>query len=1008
MAEPVAPPAPFAPDPSDPAALAFLRTLAASAVDAFMVTDLDARVRVWNAAAERLYGIDAVDAMGQVIYDLTHARIVGDVDIPAWLPRQIALTSGGWHGRVIERPRLGRLQGHDVVVETTLSRLVDETGRAVGVLSVKRDITPSYRLERELATLGSLATATGQARSRAELAQTAIDLLCTATGADFGAIVRFDGERAAIDAKHDVSAALQERIELLARRTSSLFGAVAQSGKVLIGDLDQLPLSDGGRGWVASLGIASVAVVGLHRGDELVGAIGLGWAEAGGPRPSSATLLQASAHVERALENARLVEEMTRRAEAEQALVRRLDVLDELTQVGLAVHTAEELAERSARLLGQALEACGTAYGLFNHDASGYETAHFIDVPQSIVDWLTNVAPTERSAVRRWQAGEGSILERFEPGAVTPETLAVAQAAGLTAYVAIPVRVDDELAGGLLAFFDRPPDDLSVNQAALDSVARIVAISLANFRLRERLEASQARYRNLFEAAPDAYVLCNAERWIIDANAAAGRLLGLPADELIGHHIREFLPTDEASRARALELISTAGRGLFVGIGYKADGSPYPREAEVAVIDLDGADGYLVRIRDLTDQQRLQTELVQAQKMETVGILVSGVAHELNNPIASIIGLSTLVGRDPTLSPDLRESAGLLVDEAQRAGQIVRTFLDFVRSRPPERHPTPLRPLLETIRELQSYSQKSGVEWVIDVEPGLPKVAIDRSQIQQVLINLTTNAIQAIRADRPSGRLEISARRGPRIDGRATVRITVTDDGPGVAASDRTKLFVPFFTTKAPGEGTGLGLPVSFDIVRRHEGRLWFEPAPGGRGARFLIDLPVAPPSTGASPPTGTPRSPRTATRPAVRTGRGGSRGAVAAGEVGQRPRALVLDDEASIRAFLRKALSAAGFEAIVVGDGETAVSEIRRAPIDVALVDHRMPGMTGIDAFEAAVLIQPDLASRWIFMSGDVLNPDLQAFAEAHGTPLLAKPFDLTTLTRMVGEVVARQGRAS
>ena len=428
--------------------------------------------------------------------------------------------------------------------------------------------------------------------------------------------------------------------------------------------------------------------------------------------------------------------------------------------------------------------------------------------------------------------------------------------------------------------------------------------------------------------------------------------------------------------------------------------------------------------------------------METVGILVSGVAHELNNPIASIIGLSTLVGRDPGLSPDLRESAGLLVAEAQRAGQIVRTFLDFVRSRPPERHPTPLGPLLDTVRELQSYSQKSGVEWVIDVEPGLPRVAIDRSQIQQVLINLTTNAIQAILADRPTGRLEIGARRGPRSDGRATVRITVTDDGPGVAVSDRTKLFVPFFTTKEPGEGTGLGLPVSFDIVRRHEGRLRFEPAPGGRGARFVIDLPVsalgpseAPPGGGASatvtgsraslagpaktrgPRTarGLPRTVATQTTPTLkgvaprggRTGRGGSRRAVGAVEAHRRPRALVLDDEVSIRAFLRKALTAAGFETIAVGDGEAAVSEIRRAPIDVALVDHRMPGMTGIDAFEAAVLIQPDLASRWIFMSGDVLNPGLQEFAETHGIPLLAKPFDLATVTRMVGQVVARQGRA-
>jgi two-component system NtrC family sensor kinase len=595
---------------------------------------------------------------------------------------------------------------------------------------------------------------------------------------------------------------------------------------------------------------------------------------------------------------------------------------------------------------------------------------------------------------------------------VTEETLAIAKATGMTAYAAIPVRVDGELAGGIVAYFDRPPDDLVVNRATLDSVASIVGISLANFRLRQRLGASELRYRNLFEAAPDAYLVCDRERWIIEANEAAGRLVGLPVEDVRGRHISEFLPADEATRARALELIATTGRGLFVGVGRRADGSQFPREADVAEIDIDGAPGYLVRIRDLTEQQRLQVELVQAQKMETVGILVSGVAHELNNPIASIIGLSTLIGRDPALSPDLRESAGLLVDEAQRAGQIVRTFLDFVRSRPPERHPTPLGPLIETVRELQSYSQKSGIEWIIDIDRDLPRIAIDRSQIQQVLINLTTNAIQAIQADRRTGRLDINARLGPRTDGRAMVRITVTDDGPGVAISDRTKLFVPFFTTKAPGEGTGLGLPVSFDIVRRHDGLLWFEPAPGGRGARFAIDLPVEAPGPGGAarsierPPVPT-RPARSAGKPTRRTGGSGSRAASPSNEPARRPRALIVDDEESIRTFLRKALVAAGFEVIVAADADVAVAAVRSARIDVALVDHRMPGSTGIDACKAAVAIQPDLAHRWIFMSGDVLNPELQAFAEALGVPVLAKPFDLTTVSRMATDIVERVGLA-
>lgn len=1006
MAEPETAPAPHDPDPTEPATLALLRVIAASADDAIIVTDLDARIRVWNAAADRLYGITADDALGRPIRDLTEATIVGEVDVPAWLPREIALATGVWHGRVVERPRVGRSVGREVVVEAALSRLVDERGEVRGLLNIKRDITASYRLERELATLGTLATATGRARSRAEIAATAIELLCAASGAEAGAIVRFDGDRAVIEAGHGLSGEMRSQVEVISQRPSPLFIALEPPGKVLIGELDQLPFSPVGREWLASTGLAAMAIVGLHRGDELVGVLAMSWLDPEAARPSLATLLQASAHVERALENARLVEEITRRAEAEQALLTRVEVLDELTRIGQAVGTADELAERSARLVGEALRASGTAYGLFTTDGSGYETTRTIGVSQPTADWLAAAAPTDRSAFRRWRAGEGSILERFEPGTVSDETLAMARASGVTAYAAIPIRVDGELAGGIVAYFDREPDELQVDQTVLDSVARIVGISLANFRHRERFERSEERYRTLFEASPDACVLMTLDGSIVDANSAAEGLFRTP---VVGHRAAEFLELDPDERRRLRAAVDRGERARYHGMGRRADGTRFPRESEATRVRIGGDDRYLVVIRDLTERQRLQTELVQAQKMETVGILVSGVAHELNNPIASIIGLSTLIGRDPGLSADLRESAALLVDEAQRAGQIVRTFLDFVRSRPPERHPTPLRPLLEAVRELQSYSQKSGVEWVIDVEPGLARVAIDRSQIQQVLINLTSNAIQAILSDRPTGRLQISARRAPDDEAAGMVRITVTDDGPGVAPADRTKLFVPFFTTKEPGEGTGLGLPVSFDIVRRHEGSLRFEPAPGGRGARFIIDLPIEPP---LASPVGPGAAGEAALPPAVARrsslGRRRTRGQGKTPKAqDRRPRALVLDDEESIRAFLRKALTGAGFEAIVVADGLAAVNEVRNASIDVALVDHRMAGMTGVDTFEAAIAIQPDLAGRWIFMSGDVLNPDLHAFAEAHGIPLLAKPFDLTTVTRSVHDVVDRLGLA-
>ncbi len=999
MAELDAPPAPSDPDPNDAATLALLRSLAATAADALIVTDLDARVRVWNAAAERLYGIPADDALGRVIYELTEARVVGEVVVPIRQPRETALASGSWHGRVVERATVGRAVGREVVVETSLSRLEAADGTVRGVLSIKRDITPSYRLELELATLGSLATATGRARTRTEIAQTAIDLLCTSTGAPAGMIFGLEGVDATVEATHGVDPADGQRAAALAVPASPVHAAVRAPGTVFVGSIGELPVGDEAQAWIGSLGISTIALVGIHRGEELVATLALGWTDPDAPRPSAAVLLQAGAHVGMALENARLLDEMTVRTEAERALIRRLDVLDELTRIGQAVRTADELAERSAQLVGEALEAAGTAYGLLTPDGSAYATSSFVGIPEPLAEWLRTAPPLERSVFRRWRAGEGSIYAPFEPGQVSAETLELARATGVTAYAAIPIRIEEALVGGIVAYFDRPLDELQVNHAALDSVARIVGISLANFRHREQLEGSEARYRTLFDASPDAFLLCDLDGAILDSNAAADRLYGGP---LVGLSVAEFVDFDPVDAGLRREAVDRGEHRRYTGTARRADGSRFPRESEASLVRIGEEPRYLVVVRDLTERQRLQTELVQAQKMETVGILVSGVAHELNNPIASIVGLSTLIGRDPGLSDDLRESAGLLVDEAHRAGRIVRTFLDFVRSRPPERHPTAVGPLLETVRELQSYSQKGRVDWIIDVEPDLPRVAIDRSQIQQVLLNLTTNAVQAILSDRPTGTLEIAARRGSGSEDRPTIRISVTDDGPGVAASDRTKLFVPFFTTKAPGEGTGLGLPVSFDIVRRHEGRLRYEPAPGGRGARFIIELPVDVPASIQ------PDRPRDGSHPSSEPAaavRQPSADARPADPARRRPRALILDDEESIRTFLRKALNAAGFDTVVAADGETALSEIRSGPIDVALVDHRMAGMTGVDVYDAAIDIRPALAERWIFMSGDVLNPDLHAFAEAREIRLLAKPFDLSTVTAAVTDIVDRSG---
>lgn len=401
----------------------------------------------------------------------------------------------------------------------------------------------------------------------------------------------------------------------------------------------------------------------------------------------------------------------------------------------------------------------------------------------------------------------------------------------------------------------------------------------------------------------------------------------------------------------------------------------------------------LAHAAELADSDRLQQELVQAQKMEAIGQLVSGVAHELNNPLASIVAFSQLIRRDPRLPEDLRHDADLLVQEADRTRRIVQNLLDFARQRPPERYPTPLRALIKSVLDLQAYSiNASRIEVELDIEPDVPPVPLDRAQIQQVLLNVTLNAIQAMHTASDRGRLSIQV--GTRGTGATRVaRIAVTDDGPGVPDEHRDRLFVPFFTTKAPGEGTGLGLPVSFGIVAAHDGRLRHEPGPDGRGATFIIELPL----TGGEP----------AETAGVAKTAGGADAATDGSSLdasGRRKRVLVLDDEPSIRRFLAKALQNAGYEAVLASDGREALAILGEGSVDAMMCDHRMAGMTGTQVFEAAVAIRPELAGRFVFMSGDVLNPELRDFAAAYGIGLLAKPFDLDSIGRTVRELVSRQ----
>jgi PAS domain S-box-containing protein len=821
-------------------------------------------------------------------------------------------------------------------------------------------------------------------------------------------------------------------------------------------------LSTGLTEHAGTAGRQSQAVLPLRVEDELAGLLHLEWTDSPRAEQFDVHFLEPIARIcSISLGNFRLRSELVRRAATQRALSHRIDTLDELTRIGEQAGSFEELAHRTVSLVREALGASGVCY-LLIEPGHHFETHAISGETGAFQMWLKGVPAKEVPGGSILLAGGGSVLNNFVAGQVNERVLPLARATGYRAFGAIPIRTGAELAGALLCFFDHPAADLPLDESALDSVARIAGIALANYRLRESLASSEERYRTLFEETPDALLVTALDGTILNVNEAAWRMYRMGRGEMLGRYFGLLVSADEREMARRRQIVWAQGRGNFKDRGRRADATEFPVEVEVRVVELDDQRRFLHLMRDLSDQERLQRELLQAQKMEAIGELVSGVAHELNNPLAAIVAFSQLMQTDGRLPEDMRHQADLLRQEADRTRRIVQNLLDFARARPPERRPTSLDALVRSVLELQSYALSTNrVNVAVDIPWDLPNVDLDRAQFQQVLLNLTINAIQAMRA-RGSGReahllisaalVESEEQKSGSERSSERVRITVTDDGPGVPENARAKLFDPFFTTKEPGEGTGLGLSVSFGIVAAHSGHLWYEPGPGGAGSSFVIEMPVVateastdewaipvpeslsgilasqrgvvanPASAPKARPKETPEPDAalpSVTAPAARTPpppppapeapTAAASSAAAAtppsaepGRSAARPRILALDDEPSIRAFLRTALSRENMECWPFQDGAQALDGLRDMAFDVMLIDHRMPGMSGIEFYEAAVEFRPELAERAIFMSGDVLNSELRGFALQRAIRVLSKPFDIEAVIKVVREVLA------
>ena len=496
-----------------------------------------------------------------------------------------------------------------------------------------------------------------------------------------------------------------------------------------------------------------------------------------------------------------------------------------------------------------------------------------------------------------------------------------------------------------------------------------------------------AELRGVLDTVPAGVLLLGASGRIRFTNAKFAQLFGIELQSLDLIEDYDSLAAILESRFRDVKAFSYRRRAHLAGV---MDSScdeleiskPVRRVLERVsrpILDSNARPvGWLEIYEDITSQRHFQSKILQTEKMAALGQLVSGIAHELNNPLTAIMGYAQLLlGRGQTGDP-LRE-AEHIYQEAERARRIVKNLLYFARESKPERLQANFNEIVERTLALRSYELKiQNISVECSLASNLPTTLADPYQLQQVFLNLLVNAEQSLIHSRGGGRVSIrtyqpSAKR---------VAFEVADDGPGVPADIASRIFDPFFSTKAPGEGTGLGLSIAYGIVKQHGGDVYFENQPSG-GARFVVDLPLVSAAESASPKVESPHE-----TPAAAVGAS---------------RILVVEDEASVANLISDVLKGEGHYVEFTLDSQEGLARLSRGHYDAILCDLRMPRLDGQAFYDALVQAESPMKDRILFITGDTLAPRTRDFLEPRGLPHLDKPFLVEELILAVHGILER-----
>jgi signal transduction histidine kinase/DNA-binding NarL/FixJ family response regulator len=361
-------------------------------------------------------------------------------------------------------------------------------------------------------------------------------------------------------------------------------------------------------------------------------------------------------------------------------------------------------------------------------------------------------------------------------------------------------------------------------------------------------------------------------------------------------------------------------------------------------------------------------QIVRSDKLSSLGQLVAGVAHELNNPLTTMIGRAELLLTEISggkASRDLQQ----IVTEGERAAKIVQNLLSFSRQTSPAKQFCNINEILRRVLQiLENDFRVNNIQVRTEMDPQLPQTMVDAGQMQQVFVNIANNAHQAMMGQEDRRSLTIRTR----LD-QDKLRVEFSDTGPGIPAEQQQHIFEPFFTTKSEGQGTGLGLSISCGILQAHGGRLDVKSLPG-EGTTFVIELPVlaAPLKVSVDEPTVAP--------PVTIDVR----------------KVLIIDDEQNIGEMISEMLANEGCETAVVTTGELALQKMKEHDYDVILCDIRMPGTDGREIYRQVTRHMPQLVRRFVFLTGDI-SDQTRDFLEETGNLHFMKPFTRQTLMQAI-----------